>query len=85
MYQRHSFGAPPPIFTPTPAPYNPKHRAYATGKQPTSQAVPHQDGVMNAKDYEANQDGGFPYQLSLLQQDKPQLSLVRDNGVWYFT
>ena len=70
MYQRHSFGAPPPIFTPPPAPYNPKHRADATGGQPT--AAPHQDGLMNAKDYEANQDGGFPYQLSLLQQNKPQ-------------
>ena len=156
MYQRHSFGAPPPIFTPPPTPYNPKHRAYATGKQPTSSSDPHQDGMMNAKDYEAewkwmnsspeakqrsdaakaqalsefkkrfpradmskfivqdefdsnrkatarvlfpdgdgswenaliedrkywsqplkdalgvNQDGGFPYQLSLLQQNKPQ-------------
>ena len=36
MYQRHSFGAPPPIFTPPPHPYNPKHHAYATGKQPAS-------------------------------------------------
>ena len=80
MYQRHEFGAPPPIFTPPPAPYNPKHRAYATGKQPTSssevrtQAVPHQDGMMNSKDdaLGINQDGGFPYQLSLLQQNKPQ-------------
>ena len=70
MYQRHSFGAPPPIFTPPSAPYNPKNRADATGGQPT--AAPHQHGVMNAKDYEANQDGGFPSQLSLLQQNKPQ-------------
>ena len=72
MYQRHSFGAPPPIFTPPPAPYSPKHRAYATGKQPTaSSVVRHQE----AKDHEADasrMNGGFPSQLSLLQQDKPQ-------------
>ena len=71
MYQRHSFGAPPPIFTPPPAPYNPKHRAYV---RPT--AVPHQDVVPHQvaashQDVVPQQDGGFPYQLSLLQQDKP--------------
>ena len=48
MYQRHAFGAPPPFFTPPPDPYNPKHRAYATGKQSTSSS-----GMMNAKDYDA--------------------------------
>ena len=63
MYQRHSFGAPPPIFTPPPAPYNAKPRAAATGGQPTAvvppQVVsPHQDVV-------PQQDGGFPVQLSL--------------------
>ena len=36
MYENRAFGAPPPIFTPPPAPYNPKHHAYATGKQLTS-------------------------------------------------
>ena len=75
MYQRHSFGAPPPIFTPPPAPYNPKHRAYA---RPTAtQAVPHQAVVPHQvaaphQDVVPQQDGGFPYQLSLMQQDKPQ-------------
>ena len=69
MYQRHSFGAPPPIFTPPPAPYNPKHRVYA---RPTAtQAVPHQV-VDPHQDVVPQQDGGFPSQLSLLQQDKPQ-------------
>ena len=65
MYQRHSFGAPRPIFTPPPAPYNPKHRGYA---RPT--AVPHQD-VAPPQDVVQHQDGGFPSQLSLLQQNKP--------------
>ena len=65
MYQRHSFGAPPPIFTPPPAPYNPKHRAYA---RPT--AVPHQDVVppqvvIPHQDVVPHQAGGFPSQLSL--------------------
>ena len=50
MYQRHSFGAPPPIFTPPPAPYNPKHRAYARPTStkavvPPQVVVPHQDVV----------------------------------------
>ena len=58
MYQRHAFGAPPPIFTPPPAPYNPKHRAYATQTptQPTQPAHPHQDG-------------GFPAQLFPISSD----------------
>ena len=73
MYQRHSFGVPPPIFTPPPAPYNPIHRAYATGKQPTStQAVVPPQVVVPHQDVVPQQDGGFPSQLSLLQQDKPQ-------------
>ena len=64
MYQRHSFGAPPPIFTPPPAPYNPKHRyAQPTATHPA--AVQHQDVV-------PHQDSSFPAQRSLLQQDKPQ-------------
>ena len=75
MYQRHSFGAPPPIFTPPPAPYNPKHRAYA--RPPTTQTAPHQNVVPHQvvvphQDVVPQQEGGFPYQLSLLQQDKPQ-------------
>ena len=69
MYQRHSFGAPPPIFTPPPALYNPKHRVYA---RPTAtQAVPHQ-AVVPHPDVVPHQDGGFPSQLSLLQKNKPQ-------------
>ena len=75
MYQRHSFGAPPPIFTPPPAPYNPKHRVYerptATQVTPHQAVVPHQD-VVPHQAVVPHQDGGFPYQLSLLQQDKPQ-------------
>ena len=75
MYQRHSFGAPPPIFTPPPAPYNPKHRVYAqptaTQATPHQAVVPHQD-VVPHQAVVSHQDGGFPYQLSLLQQDKPQ-------------
>ena len=57
MYQRHSFGAPPPIFTPPPAPYNPKARAAATGGQPTA--------VVPPQVVAPHQDGGFPAQLPL--------------------
>ena len=64
MYQRHSFGAPPPIFTPPPAPYNPKHRAYATGKQPTSSSE-----VAKPNTKVPHQDGGFPAQLSPISYD----------------
>ena len=71
MYQRHSFGAPPPIFTPPPAPYNPKHRAYARPTVPHQDVAPHQVAAPH-QDVVPQQDGGFPYQLSLLQQDKPQ-------------
>ena len=75
MYQRHSFGAPPPIFTPPPAPYNPKHRVYArptaTQATPHQAVVPHQD-VVPHQAVVPHQDGGFPYKLSLLQQNKPQ-------------
>ena len=67
MYQRHSFGAPPPIFTLPPAPYNPKHHAYATGKQPTSSSE-----VTKPNIKVQHQDGGFPAQLSLLTENKPQ-------------
>ena len=71
MYQRHEFGAPPPIYTPPPAPYNPKHRAYATGKQPTSSSEVRTQTVQNTK--VPHQDaGGFPAQLSPLLQNKPQ-------------
>ena len=67
MYQRHLFGTPPPIFTPPPAPYNPKHHAYATGKQPTSSSE-----VAKPNTKVPHQDGGFPAQLSLLTENKPQ-------------
>ena len=61
MYQRHAFGAPPPVFTPPPASYNPKPRAAATGGQPIAtkaSPAPHKDVV-------PQQNGGFPAQLSL--------------------
>ena len=64
MYQRHSFGAPPPIFTPPPAPYNPKHRAYARPTVPHQDVAPHQ-AVVPHQVAAPHQDGGFPYQLSL--------------------
>ena len=67
MYQCHSFGAPPPIFTPPPAPYSLKHHAYATGKQPTSSSE-----VVKPKTKVPHQDGGFPDQLSLLTEKMPQ-------------
>ena len=73
MYQRHSFGAPPPIFTPLPTPYNPKHHAYATGKQPASSSEVAKPNTKVRKDaLEPHQDGGFPDQLSLLRENKPQ-------------
>ena len=71
MYQRHSFGAPPPIFTPPPAPYNPKHRVYARPTVPHQDVVPHQ-AIVPHQDVVPHQDSSFPAQLSLLQQDKPQ-------------
>ena len=70
MYQRHSFGAPPPIFTPPPALYNPKHRAYARPTAPHQDVVPHQ-AVVPHQDVVPHQEGSFPAQLSLLQQNKP--------------
>ena len=74
MYQRHEFGAPPPIFTPPPAPYNPKHRAYATGKQSTSSSEVRTQAVQNIK--VPHQDGGVPAQLSLLVQNTPFQRLI---------
>ena len=64
MYQRHSFGAPPPIFTPPPAPYSPKHRAYARPTVPHQDVVPPQVAALH-QDVVPQQDGGFPSQLSL--------------------
>ena len=63
MYQRHAFGAPPPVFTPPPAPYNPKHQAYATQARtpithPTAQPSP------PSPPPPPDQDGGFPAHLS---------------------
>ena len=59
MYQRHAFGAPPPVFTPPPAPYNPKHHAYATQTHtPTTQPPPPPPPPS------PDQDGGFPAHLS---------------------
>ena len=73
MYQRHSFGAPPPIFTPPPKPYNPRHHAYTTGKQPANSEA----NTKTRKDaLELHQDGGFPSQLSLAIQTKPQMPIL---------
>ena len=68
MYQRHSFGAPPPIFTPPPAPYNPKHRAYARPTVAHQDVVPPQ-AVMQHQDVVPQ--ASFPAQLSLLPQRIP--------------
>ena len=69
MYQRHSFGAPPPIFTPPPNPFNQSPHATEAG----SRKDPLKNWSQPMKDtLEPPQDGGFPPQLSLLPQDKPQ-------------
>ena len=67
MYQRHAIGAPPPVFTPPPAPYNPQHHAYATQARtpithPTAQPSPPPP---------PDQDGGFPAHLSPSTINKP--------------
>ena len=56
MYQRHAFGAPPPIFTPPPVPYNPKRQAYATQTHAFTQPSPSPPPP--------DQGGGFPAKLS---------------------
>ena len=58
MYQRHSFGGPPPIFTPPLTPVNAKHRVYT---HPAA-VVPHPAAVV------PHQDSSFPAKLSLLPQ-----------------
>ena len=73
MYQRHAFGAPPPVFTPPPAPYNPQHHAYATqARAPITHPTAQPLLPPPPPPPPPNQDGGFPSQLSLLPQDKPQ-------------
>ena len=78
MYQRHSFGAPPPIFTPPPNPFNQSHHATEVGsrKDPLKNWTQPMKGALEKKPMkdalEPPQDGGFPYELSLLPQDKPQ-------------
>ena len=72
MYQHHAFGAPPPFFTPPPAPYNPKHHAYATQARAPIKHPTAQPSLPPPPPPPPQQDGGFPAQLSLLQQDKPQ-------------
>ena len=61
MYQRHEFGAPPPIFTPPPNPFNQSHHSTEVGsrKDPLKNwAQPMKDALEN------HQDGDFPAQLS---------------------
>ena len=88
MYQRHSFGAPPPIFTPPPNPFKQTHYATDVGPKKDPLPGPKKDPLPGPKkDPLPNwsqpmkavldkppmqQDDGFPSQLSLLQQDKPQ-------------
>ena len=71
MYQRHSFGAPPPIFTPPPNPFKQTH--YATDGGPKKDPLPNWSQPMKAAldKPPMHQAGGFPSQLSLLQEDKP--------------
>ena len=69
MYQRHEFGAPPPIFTPPPNPFNQSHHSTEVG----SRKDPLKTWSQPMKDaLEKHKDGGFPAQLSLLVQNKPQ-------------
>ena len=60
MYQRHSFGGPPPIFTPPSTPVNPKHRVY------THPAAAHPAAFV-PQPPQATQ-ASFPAKLSLLPQ-----------------
>ena len=68
MYQRHSFGAPPPIFTPPPNPFNQMHYSTNLGsrKDPLKNwTQPMEDALEN------HEDGGFPAHLSPVAQNKP--------------
>ena len=78
MYQRHEFGAPPPIFTPPPNPFNQSYHSTDVGSrkdplknwtQPMKDALEKQPmkGALGK-----HQDGGFPAQLSLRVQNTPQ-------------
>ena len=67
MYQRHAFGAPPRVFTPPPAPYNPKHQAYATqAHTPATKATPPPPPPPPP-----DQDDGFPFQLTVIRNKPP--------------
>ena len=66
MYQRHSFGGPPPIFTPPSAPVNPKHRVYTHPAEAHPAAVVPPQAVMQHQDVVPQ--ASFPTQLSLLPQ-----------------
>ena len=70
MYQRHSFGGPPPIFTPPSTPVNPKHRVYTHPAEAHPAAVVPPQAVMKHQDVVPHQ-ASFPAQLSLLPQPIP--------------
>ena len=61
MYQHHAFGAPPPVFTPPPAPYNPQHHAYATQARAP---ITHPTAQPSLPPPPPDLDGGFPAHLS---------------------
>ena len=65
------FGAPPPFFTPPLNPYNP---TYVPSREVGSREDPLKNWSKPMKDaLEKHQDGGFPFQLSLTTQTKPQM------------
>ena len=66
MYQRHSFGGPPPIFTPPSTPVNPKHRVYTHPAEAHPAAVVPPQAVSLPKNVVPQ--ASFPAQLSLLPQ-----------------
>ena len=73
MYQRHEFGAPPPIFAPPPNPFNQSHHStYVPSREVGSRKDPLKNWSQPIKDaLEKHQAGGFPAHLSLAKQNKP--------------
>ena len=73
MYQRHEFGAPPPMFIPPPNPFNQSYHSTEVGsrKDPLKNwTQPMKDALEKQPMKDAlgkHQDGGFPAQLSFQQ------------------
>ena len=79
MYQRHEFGAPAPIFTPPPNPFNQSHHSTEVGsrKDPLKNwSQPMKDTLEKHQPLEKHQDGGFPSQLSLFIANANKLQPV---------